>query len=89
MSDVGITSDVLPKKARKSYKEPDIDEFDDDDEEEEEAADSKPAVTNDDNDEVEDDEELEEDEFVVEKIYSHYIDADVLFSIQELRSCPR
>lgn len=88
MSDVGITSDVLPKKARKSYKEPDIDEFDDD-EEEEEAADSKPAVANNDNDEAEDDEELEEDEFVVEKIYSHYIDADVLFSSHEPRSCLR
>lgn len=74
MSDVGITSDVLPPKARKSYKEPDIDEFDDD---EDEAADSKPAV--DENDE--DDEGLDEDEFVVEKIFSHYIADDVLFSI--------
>lgn len=74
MSDVGITSDVLPTKARKSYKEPDIDEFDDD---EDQAADSKPAVDEDD----EDEEDLDEDEFVVEKIFSHYIADDVLFSI--------
>lgn len=77
MSDVGITSDVLPQKARKLYKEPDIDEFDDD---EDEAADSKPAVANGDEDD-EDDEDLDEDEFVVEKIFSHYIAKDVLFSI--------
>lgn len=77
MSDVGITSDVLPKKTRKLYKEPDIDEFDDD---EDEAADPKPAVANADEDD-EDDEDLDEDEFVVEKIFSHYIADDVLFSI--------
>lgn len=76
MSDVGITSDVLPKKSRKSYKEPDVDEFDDD--EEEEVADSKPAGAAD--EDTEDDEDLEEDEFVVEKIFGHYIADDVRLS---------
>ncbi|KAJ4420648.1 hypothetical protein N0V82_004213 [Gnomoniopsis sp. IMI 355080] len=76
MSDVGITSDVLPKKSRKSYKEPDVDEFDDDDEDEdeEEVADSKPADVK--GDDGEDDEDLEEDEYVVEKIFEHYIAND-------------
>lgn len=86
MSDVGITSDVLPKKSRKSYKEPDLDEFND---EEEEVVDIKPAVGADgDGDEDEDDEDdLDEDEFVVEKIFSHYIADDVRFLLSPSLYC--
>lgn len=69
MSDVGITSDVLPKKARKSYKEPDPEEFDDE-------MDVKPDTAGGD-DEEEDGEDLDDDEYVVEKIFSHYIAEDV------------
>lgn len=74
MSDAGITSDVLPKKSRPSYKEPDVDEFDEDvqpdlggseDKDDEEKGDE------------EDGEDMDEDEYVVEKIFSHYIAEDV------------
>lgn len=68
MSDVGVTSDVIPKKARKSYKEPDPEEFDEED--------AKPDTTGG-GDEEEEGEDLDEDEFIVEKIFSHYIAEDV------------
>lgn len=79
MSDVGIQSDVLPKKSRKSYKEPDLDEFDDD--EEDDVADTKPSGVDAENDDDEEGEDLDEDEFVVEKIFSHYIAEDVCLAI--------
>lgn len=76
MSDVGVTSDVVVnKKARKSYKEVEEDEFED--EQEEEEAGGHNGVNGDNGDEGDDDEELGEDEYVVEKIFSHYIADDV------------
>ncbi|KAJ4393442.1 hypothetical protein N0V93_002652 [Gnomoniopsis smithogilvyi] len=68
MSDV----EDLPKKSRKSYEEPDVNEFDDEDENE--VADFKPADAEE--EEENDDEDLDEDEYVVEKIFSHYIADD-------------
>lgn len=73
MSDAGIRSDLLPKKGRapKSYKEPEPDEFEEDEE-------VRPDATGaEDDDDDEDGEDLDEDEFVVEKIFSHYIAEDV------------
>lgn len=80
MSDVEIKSDVLPKKPRKSYNEPDLDEFND---EEDEIADTKPtrgAGGNSEDDDEENGEDLDDDEYVVEKIFSHYIAEDVRLS---------
>lgn len=81
MSDVGVTSDVLPKskKPRKSYKEVDENEFEDDEEEDEGVADTNGANGAGGDDDEDDDEELDEDEFVVEKIFSHYIADDVRY----------
>lgn len=76
MSDVGVTSDVLPKKARKSYKEPEPDEFEEDEEDDDVQPDIGAGGAEDD-EEDEDDEDLDEDVFVVEKIFSHYIADDV------------
>ncbi|CAN8097915.1 unnamed protein product [Discula destructiva] len=76
MSDVGITSDVLPKKVRKSYKEPDVDEFEDEQEDVKPDLGAPAGGAADGEEEEEDGEELDEDEFVVEKIFSHYIAAD-------------
>lgn len=75
-----MVSDVIvPKKPRKSYKEPAEDEFDEEDDEEEQEPDRANGVgaggDADGNDD--DDDELDEDEFVVEKIFSHYIADDV------------
>lgn len=67
------------KKGRKSYKEPEADEFDD--EVEDDAADTKQENGNDDEEEEEEDEDMEEDEYVVEKIFSHYIAEDVRFCL--------
>lgn len=81
MSDVGVTSDVLPKKPRKSYKEVDEHEFDEEEEEgEDAAADTKKGANGGAGDDEDDeDEDLDEDEFVVEKIFSHYIAEDVRY----------
>lgn len=82
-----MTSSV--KKTRKSYAEPEEDEFDDAEEEEEEeeeeqeegdaAADTKQVNGGD--EEEEDDEDMDEDEYVVEKIFAHYIAKDVRLSL--------
>lgn len=75
------------RKAGTLYKEPDENEFEDndDDEEEEENAsitDTKHENGADEKEEDEDeDEDMDEDEFVVEKIFSHYIAADVSFAL--------
>lgn len=74
MSDVAITSDVLPKKTkgRPSYKEPDPEEFAEEEEEE-----VQPDGGAGDDDDEEGAEDMDDDEYVVEKIFSHYIAADV------------
>lgn len=90
MSDVGITSDLLPsrKQQRKSYKEVPEEDFEEEESSEDEKAPVKAKATakesNGGDDEEEDDEEedLDEDEFVVEKIFAHYIDEDVCWAPQ-------
>ncbi|KUI52928.1 Chromo domain-containing protein 2 [Cytospora mali] len=71
-ADVAVKSDIVPKKGRgrKSYKE--VEEFDDN----EDMVDTKNTNGNAAEDEDEEDEDLEEDEYVVEKIFSHYIADD-------------
>lgn len=78
-SDTGVVkSDVVTKKHKPSYKEPAEDEFDDEfDDEDEDLPDANGVVKEEDDD---DDEDLDEDEFVVEKIFSHIIADDVCFS---------
>lgn len=77
-ADTGIKSDVLPKKARKSYKEPDPEEFDDQEDAEPDTA----AGGGGDEEEEEDGEDLDDDEYVVEKIFSHYIAEDVRYPLR-------
>lgn len=73
-----VKSDVVAKKPNPSYAEPAEDEFDDDDEEDLPDANGKNGASKDDADEDDDDDEdLDEDEFVVEKIYSHIVAEDV------------
>ncbi|KAJ0110073.1 hypothetical protein J7T55_014876 [Diaporthe amygdali] len=75
--DFAVTSDILPKKGR--GRKPKIKpEPEEDSEGEEDVAD--PKITNgnaeEDDDEDQDEDDMSEDEFVVEKIFSHYIAAD-------------
>lgn len=78
MSDVDVKSNVVPKKPRVSYKEipEDEDEFEDEDEVDTKVG-IKPVNGATEDDEEGDDEDLDEDEYVVEKIFSHYIADDV------------
>lgn len=66
-----------PKKSRKSYKEPDEDEFED------EIVDTKGTngntIQDEEDNEDEDEDDMDEDEYVVEKIFSHYIADDVRY----------
>lgn len=72
--DVTVKSDIAPKRGRgrKSYKEAEVV---DDDEDMPDVKDTNGVAAEDDEEEDEDD-DLEEDEYVVEKIFSHYIADD-------------
>ncbi|PSR97451.1 hypothetical protein BD289DRAFT_492428 [Coniella lustricola] len=85
MSDVGITSDLLPprkKQQRKSYEEVPEEDLKEASSEDEKLPSVQTTKTmknfNGDEEAEEDDEEeedMDEDEFVVEKIFSHYVEA--------------
>lgn len=77
-SNPGVTSDITTsstKKTRKSYKEPDEAEFDDP--EDDAVPDTNQENGDDEEEDNNEDEDLDEDEYVVEKIFSHYIAEDV------------
>ncbi|KAK7736524.1 hypothetical protein SLS53_006955 [Cytospora paraplurivora] len=74
-ADMAVKSDIAPRRGRgrKSYKEP---EAVDDDEDIVETKKTNGDAAGDDEEEEDNEEDLEEDEYVVEKIFSHYIAED-------------